>query len=272
MIFIDKFKLPADQTFDGMDSAVRISILCLPTSIWRNKWVAHLMRYAGFDGVCVRQPEVAPCNNPKNFTRDQLMMLVMGLDSTRDEVGHKEILKAIFYAHLKRLFFCQNFERDVVGSKKYLWPHKFYKDSKPNPKTFLWWFGGYKIPDEGTEIESRIIDFADPLTISDICCLAFAARIWWLMPLAPIMYLNHFINLVFNGVFPSWEQNQAIAKSSVFKTLWIYKRITRLWRESLFKYWSTRNEIEYATILLGHVEGWKAPKVGKVHGQEKYQD
>lgn len=64
--------------------------------------------------VGVRHPEEVPSNNWKNFTRDQLIPLAVGL-RLQGEAGS---VRKLYYAAKDRNFFAQNTEADVVGSTK----------------------------------------------------------------------------------------------------------------------------------------------------------
>lgn len=109
-------------------------------------------------GLARRSPEQQPWNNPWNFTRDQLICFVAGLEA----IKRHDLIRQLFWRHFIRFFFCQNFERDRKGTKKYPWPHRF-------------------INDKG-ETEFRWFDFADPLFIDQICMLILGGRLWYLYP------------------------------------------------------------------------------------------
>jgi hypothetical protein len=210
VLFKDIALLPVDETGDGGDSAVRAGILMLTTD------QVPKIPYVGLDGLMVRHPIQVPWNNPYNCTRDQLLPLLAGLHQT----GNVQACKRLFYSHLKRGFFCQNFERDFAGSTKYPWPHKV--DGK--------W---------------RAFDFADPLLPNHIGCLIIAGRIRWAYWFLPIAYLFHFVMLWGHAVSKHNEENQQIAECSIYKTLRAYVFVKPQWSDISYKYWADRREYEY---------------------------
>lgn len=183
-------------------------------------------------GKCMRYPFVAPWNNTKNFSRDQLIPLVAGLSA----LGDKYPAKRVFWSHARRLFFCQNFERDYPCSTKYPWPHTFTNDK------------GMK--------ETRLFDFADPLMPDHIWHLIKCARIYYLYPFALIGIPWLVLSIFFHGRSSHKEHNQMVSMVKV-QGKWaikLFKRWTPTWKEDLREYWGSRNEIEYAEMIIKDLE------------------
>lgn len=237
---------------DGMDSAVRIGILNLAEDCSQDDKI-RIQNYEIGNGQCVRCPVDPPSDNPNNFTRDQLMVLVAGLYKR----GYTTILRRIFFAHQKRAFFCQNSERDKPGSTKYPFAHWFYKDSNPNTNTRTI-FNNVKLDAATTldglspvTIEEKSFDFRDPLGPAQIWVLCKAAKLWWLYPIYSIGYLVHLQDIKSQR---GGEQNQLIAQCSVLGTLKKYKEYQPAWNKYNYLYWMERSETEYAAILEKVVE------------------
>lgn len=222
MIYLDDKGYPVDQTKDGGDSAVRHGILSLCGVATKSN---EAYEYGENTGMIVRHPNQVPWNNPKNFSRDQLMVFVGGLKASQSP----RIAPQVFYAHLKRFFFAQNFERDHVGTTKYPWPHKV--DGK--------W---------------RLFDFADPLLPNHIGAIILSGRVRWTYPFLLLAYPWHLFSLLFHSLGSHHEENQMIAECYIYGTLKVYKRIHKKWKEVSEEYWKKRNEIEYHDMLVKLVE------------------
>lgn len=164
--------------------------------------------------------------------------MIMSLMALKKQGLHKEAA-AIFWAHLKRFFFCQNFYRDYgpspslpKGSRKYPWPHEFHIDSDP------------KKP-----LDRKTFDFADPLMPNHIGALILAGRVRLFYFFLPLAYLVHFISLWAHSKSKHHEENQMIAESYVYGTLRIYRWIKPRWATVSYLYWFRRGEIEYHHLL-----------------------
>lgn len=115
MIF-DKYGLPRDNgASDSMDScrlAAMMAVIGHPKA-------PNMLSYVTlglWEGV--RHPFESPANNPLNFTRDQLIPLVVGLHALRS----KGIALDWLYRDAKaRGWRAQNVEKDLLGSNK-TWP------------------------------------------------------------------------------------------------------------------------------------------------------
>jgi hypothetical protein len=240
MIHLDEHDLPTSID-DGMDSCVRQAIITMCNSHFKN-WA--LMCEYERNGYGVRHPHESPANNRWNFTGDQLAMLIAGLHAA----GDVKAIRRLFWRHVKRLGFCQNFERDVTGSTKYLWPHTFYKDSKPNPTTVLWPAKLQPLP--GVVIESKKLDFADLCSPSRFGMMIVGGRIWWLYWALPLCRGVNRLNICATARSTHDEMNQLIAECSVLGTIETFKRIIPAWHKRSEHYWSVRNEIEYHDMLV----------------------
>jgi hypothetical protein len=270
MIFKDDIGFPVNETLDGMDSSVRAGImgtffpmfkLLNPVSDLLGKYEAELPDTLGGlrvkwlphnkTGVLLRHPTHVPSNNPKNFTRDQMMCLISALPP--------EINRRVFWATLKRGFFAQNTERDVVGSKKMRRPHSFYKDSRPSTRTepmkFNW--KGMKFENQipiavGEEIETRLFDWADPLLPHHVCHLILCARLYAFYPLFLIGWPLLALSCIFNSKELDSEQNQL--QCMIFRAgpffVWLYKKFGTNWKSQTRYYWDKKHEPEYADAII----------------------
>lgn len=218
MLYRDSNGYPLDQTLDGGDSCVRAGIL----SMCREQYRSH---HYVFEKQGMRHPSQVPWNNRKNFSRDQLLLLLAGNIPT----GFTHYNKDLFYSHLKRFFFAQNFERDHVGTTKKPWPHKV--DGK--------W---------------RYFDFADPLLPNHIGCLIIAGRIVWAYPALVLCYPWHLLSIYLHSLGKHHEENQMIAECYIYGTLRLYRSWHKNWLSISREYWAKRNEIEYHNMLVKLVE------------------
>lgn len=236
MFYLKDTFIMSDTVHDGMDSARAHGILWAFSkdhSQLVNKFAMPGL-FMNYDGRCFRHPTDIPANNPKNFTRDQLICLAAGL-----RFAHKSDFSALFWSHAKRLFFCQNFERDYVGTKKYPWPHKMT--------------GG----DPADEGKWKMFDFADPLLPHHIAHLIRCCQIDWLYWLLPIGNIFLYLSCVFNSSRVDVEQNQLQCMVKVAGPYWmdLYKRYNNEWIHQTVRYWaSERNCKEMADIII---EGMK---------------
>lgn len=235
MIYRNKNGYPASVD-DTMDSAVRISILNLADDCSFEDKV-RLSNYER-NGMLMRCPEGSPADNVNNSTLDQARMLIM-IFYVR---GYRDKLRRIWWAYFKRGFFGQNIERDKPGSKKYPWPHWFYKDSEPTSTT--WSFYDKGGPSQTlNSIEYKSFDWRDPSGPDFWWVLTFAAKMYWFYPVAIIGYPLHLLRLKRKR---EGEFNQTIADCIVLGTC---KKLHKAWNPENFDYWAKRNEIEYAQIM-----------------------
>lgn len=135
---------PVDNSGDGGDSSHFAGLLARVSS---EGW-GLLRYYQVVPGILVRYPHKSPWNNPKNFTRDQLVAFIAGCAYAKEYT----IIRRVFWKHALRIGFCQNTERDYPGSTKYPWPHKFYEDSDTKKKIVQKWFDAPDILSPGNWI------------------------------------------------------------------------------------------------------------------------
>lgn len=181
---------------DGGDSSNRTGILALVGSRLDQEL---LVKFHVGNGILVRHPFQAIHDDPKTFTRDQLLPYVAGLWSS----NKTDLAREIFYAHVKRFFFCQN---------THYHPSLLKKEFPDGP------------------------DFLHP---GNIWHLILCAKIYWLYWLAPIGYLFQLFDLFWSCfVHPFKEQNQAFSVFTVSGLLPIYKRLHPNLGLAMWQYWS----------------------------------
>ena len=216
-IFRDKFGFPTDCTSDGGDSAMRAGVLgtfmddpITPTGLYSIGW-----------GTLVRHPKDVPWDNPKNFTRDQMMCLVSALKP--------QFVKAVFWSRVKAFCFAQNTERDYLGTTKYPWPHHYIDDR--GVRQFTWF------------------DFADPLFPHHMGHIARCTKSVWYLPAfwlgLPFLLAACYFN-------KGGEQNQLQCMVYRAGPWWVkfYKKHRPNWDWFTFRYWSDRSEVEYADAIV----------------------
>lgn len=224
MIYRDQDGFLTDETIDGMDSCIREAML----TIFNPKHETKIEQYVK-NGTCFRHPgPKMPQGNPKNFSKDQLLPLMAALYT----IHRTDLNKQITIKRAKRLFFCQNTERDLPGSTKYPWPHVMKNgDQKDNGKL-------------------RLFDFADPLFLPDYLMFFFKASNMRLL-----YYLTAPLGLLFLVLKIIWgnknlkENNQMLCVLRVldYQDLTnLYEQMNPDWYEATKLYWHSRNEHEYA--------------------------
>lgn len=238
MIYKDAYGLPVSSSGDGMDSAVRAGLL----AIFGELSVDSLLSYSNDSGECVRHPYQSPANNHKNFTKDQLKCYIAGLYS----LGQHDRIEKILQAHERRLYFCDNSERDYVGSKKYPWPHHAQD----------WYFPDGGTPKPKGSPELRLFDFADPLLPNDILFLELAAkRSKFTCGTLGKWFHEKALTQHIKGSYI--EQNQMFSECYVLGTLEKFKETSSLKAKSA-AYWVDRGEIEYHKMMMEFLEYEKA--------------
>lgn len=217
-----------DDTMDGGDSANRAGLMVLfGEKIFLSDYLLFNSKHE-LDSPCTRHPYQRPWNNPKNFSRDQLIPFVAGLWRQ----NRQDLVRKIFYAHIKRFFFCQNFERDWPGTTKYPWPHKV--DGK--------W---------------RMFDFADPLLPDHIWHLILCGKIWPLYWFGIIGYPWLILSIMINAMGSSNDQGQIISQCVVAGRPFVrfYKWRTVDWKKRLATYWYfSRNQREIEIAIRTGIE------------------
>jgi hypothetical protein len=228
MIYFDDSGFPVDQTCDGGDSSVRAGLL----ETFEGRHFSNA--YFRTSGQLVRHPSQSPWSNSKNFSRDQLIVKMTGIWRHQEN----QIAGQIFWSHARRLFFCQNVERDVPGSRKFPWPHQItVGDSKDLGR----W---------------RLFDFADILMPDQIWHLIRCARIRWLSVFAVIGAPWLVLSLWGHSRSRHKEHNQIICQCWVAGrwAVSLFKRWVPSWKNDLEIYWGSRNEIEYAKMIIKSLE------------------
>ena len=252
MIYIDKLSYPVEQGGDGGDSSMRLGMLLLckyPVMCNVNNYEiepGYLRRYPYAGQACelpglgkVQVTDQDRWNNKWNFSRDQLIALIAGLNS----IGRHDIIRRVFYKHMFRLFLCQNFQHARVGTWKYPWPHK------------TGWL--HKDPMTG-EAKEEIVAFsmADILLPQQIWCLIKGAKFYPLYPFYFIALPFYVLDLLIHTyVTKHYEENQFIAQSSFYGkwALRLYRKLKKNWHIVNRQYWFSRNEVEYADMLEKYV-------------------
>lgn len=238
MIKRDENGYIVDDTLDGGDSANRCGLWKLfkghdlplkDPAFWLEDFVLS-------GGICVRHPKQFPWNNPKNFSRDQLIPLCAGLW----RVKRYDLVRSIFWSHAKRLFFCQNIERDKPGTKKYPWPHKYVNDKGQNEKSNF--------------------NFADPLLPHDVFFLIMCSKLYILYPLWIIAAPMFVIALLIHCISDTNDEGQIISQCKVHGS-WavnLYKKWRPDYKERLNTYWiARRNQGEIANLIINDLESTK---------------
>lgn len=210
---------------DGGDSANRAGLLAL------FGYEEDLPEYEAFykTGVLVRHPRQYPWNNPKNFSRDQLIPFVAGLKTQ----GNIKLARRVFWSRAKCFFFAQNTERDVPGSTKYPYPHTF-------------------VNYEG-QTETRKFDFADPLLPDAIWHLILCAELYPLYFFGLIGYPMLILAIISHcKLNKSDDEGQIISQCVVAGKPFValYKWLKPDWKEALDRYWGGwRNMQEMANLI-----------------------
>ncbi len=101
-----------EKPFDGGDSDHRTGVLAFCGSKQDADNLPQFFNFA--TGLAVRHPNQPPWNNPNNYTRDQLTGYMAGCW----RAGRTDIAQALFNAHERRGFTCQDFEDDYPGTTK----------------------------------------------------------------------------------------------------------------------------------------------------------
>lgn len=225
MIKRDKYNILVDSTGDGGDSANRSGLARLCGSL-------EELHEFEVDGLCMRHPFQKPWDNFRNFSRDQLLPLIAGFHED-DELEGYLASKRIFWSHVRRLLFCQNFQRDIPGSWKYPWPNTF-------------------INDKG-ESEKVLFDFADPLLPDHIWHLILCARIYWLYGFGIIGIPWLCGALYLHCRFDKSNDEGQIISQCIIAGPWFVKKYKQWkpdWKDSLNQYWNIRRQIPEMSDLI----------------------
>lgn len=236
MIYKDISNYPLSNTIDGGDSCVRASLIKICKHKERENFV--LKDYLK-NGLGVRHPSDTPWDNPLNFTRDQLLPLVAALYG----LGYYKEVRSLFWSHMRRCFFGQNFQRDFKGTWKFPWPHKVRDFQKTGSVVT---FG---------KSSWRMFDFADPIWWPDhLWHMIKGGRMYPLYFVGiigiPLLWTKLYLNTLMSQKNNELNQifSQAVVAGEWAKNLF---KETRDLEISLYRYWGTdRNEIEYAEMIL----------------------
>lgn len=218
MIFKSNNNFPVNSTLDGGDSAMRAGIMLLTGM----PYAFDPSKYEISPGWLTRCPDQGPdWTNRLNFTRDQLLPLMAGLN----KIGRHDIARRVALMHILRLGFCQDFQKDIPGTWKCPWPHT-YAD------------GTYSA-----------FNFADPTTPADWWLMIVAGRLYPLMLLFPICLIFMWLSILMS--VNNKEQNQLIASLSAYPKFMrrFYLILVPNWSTYNRAYWETRNEGEYAQAI-----------------------
>jgi hypothetical protein len=224
----DNLGLILDNNGDAGDSCNRTGIYYGFSKDADNK----LNYFVNYNGICVRHPIQSPWNNPKNFSRDQLIPLIYGLSKDKSK---RKIIKSILWATAKRLFFCQNTERDYPGTIKYPWPHKM---------------AGGDVKDNG---KWRMFDFADPIAPDTILHMIICGRIYWLYPFYLIGLPWFILTLVAHcKLYGGDDEGQMISLCAAHGkwALRLYRKWRIDYRDRLWQYWTVRRDQQELYELL----------------------
>ena len=226
-MYFDADGFPVDQTGDGGDSAVRSGLLETFSK-------ARFPEYTDLSGLLVRHPKQTPWNNSRNFSRDQLIVKMSGLWAS----GSRSLARRIFWSHLRRLFLCQNIERDHPGSRKFPWPHQI------------------RIGDAKDVGRWRLFDYRDVLMPDQVWHLMRCARLRWGNGFAVLGIPVLFLSILIHSRSGHKEHNQLICQCYVAGpwALKIFRNLVPKWKDDLRSYWGARDEIEYADLIIRAIE------------------
>jgi hypothetical protein len=204
---------------DGGDSAARSGIMAMAGS-QVDRLVLGLFEQES--GVLVRHPKQTPYNDPRSFTRDQLLQYIAGFTQPYLRgVMSTTIPRRVFWSRLKAGFLCQN------TNDLFLNPQPWYK--------------------------------RDILTPSHIGHLIQAAKLYYLYPFLIISYTWLLLDILWSTmVKPYDESNQIVAMCSVAGT-WALKLYCGLhpdWKRPLIGYWSGwRDQEEIGKAIIIYIQG-----------------
>jgi len=199
---------PDDPTYlEGGDSARSTGIMALCNSVI-DQYNLPMFEKPFESGMLCRHPTQYGTGD---FTRDQLIPFLAGCWKAKQF----ELAKRVFWAHAKRLFFCQNQYEQFTGKDK-------------------GWFG------------------RDPLGPQHIGFMILCARIYWLYPLLIFCFPVMLLDLVWaTKVRPDMEQNQMIAMCFVWDLVWLYIFMHKSWQQETMKYWGKwRGQNEIGELII----------------------
>ena len=139
------------------------------------------------------------------FTRDQMLPVVGALGLSKHP-EKKALVKRVFYSHLKRGFFSQNYMKQFAEK-------------------------------DGTRVNKGFFG-RDPLSPSHIGHLILSAKIYWAYIFLPFCYLWILLDIFYHAkVNPRAEPNQLIAMLMTYDLMWLWVLLHPNWKRSLELYW-----------------------------------
>lgn len=258
--FLGKYGEPVDETGDGGDSCNRngqLAVIDRP-AIGGDFYLVN--------GKPVRHPYQKPWDNPKNFTRDQLVPFVCGVIKQRDTHLYPVC------EELVKKWFAPNKERDYVGSKKLPYPHWNWKDSHCdstqnngsifNPNSIPFWKGKPKNARPG-QLEFSWFNGPDLLTpdVRGLQYLLSNKKRGLIKYIIGKLYLTvAIIALVFRNHLEDTDDWQMLCLCDVYddgdEMLKFYVK-GRLWRHAIARYWNHRNDVYMAEKWFNFLSRYK---------------
>lgn len=190
---------------DGGDSSRSSGMMAMAGSA-RDKFL--LPNFEVAPGYLCRHPKQPNLNNPNNFTRDQLVQFMAGLNKT----DNTPLAKRVFWTHAKRAFLAQN-------------THNLDGTVKP-------WYNGR--------------DPLSPSNIGQLIIVARMYALYPLLILCGLWLLLEILvnSLAYSA---DTENNQIIALCDVYGKpfLKLYRGLCRYWESALSTYWGTDTQFRY---------------------------
>lgn len=179
---------------------------------------------SGLDRSLTREFEIKPgyltrhpVHYPEGdcFTRDQLICLTAGLWAG----GHIDICRRVFWAHLKRGFFCQNYKTQFTRVNK-------------------GFFG------------------RDPLSPSHIGHLILCGKVYWAYWFLLISYPWVILDIIWaTKINPEMEQNQTVSMCVVYDLVWLWAFLSKDWEQSIRRYWQNwRDQKEIGDVMVDGIK------------------
>lgn len=229
--------LVSDEVHDGGDSARAHGLMAIFGGDFTCSYL--LKHFVTKDGYGVRHPTMTPWSNKNNFTRDQLLLLFQGLA----KMGDTKRCKQLFWTHAKRLFWCQNIERDYPGTRKSLFPQYYKKGQRFDDITIIKKDGWVFRP-----------NFRDPLFANHIYLMSKSCGYnFFCFLLSPFAFPLLFLSLVFNSRKLNAEQNQLQGMVEGYGPFWVrlYVKFNPMWEAQTYFYWAKeRNFVEMSNLII----------------------
>jgi hypothetical protein len=212
MPLYDEHGLPKDVGASDWQDSCRLAGIM---AISNHPKAPNMRLYLNTEGEGLRCPKYPPADNPKNFSRDQLVLLSAGLRSQQIQATHTLQLYA---AAISRKYRAQNSEHDYPGTVK-------------------------KFPDGP--------DILMPSVMNHLrLCAGLSGFFMGYVNLV----LDIMINAAFTPMREP-NQLVAMCVVAGPKYVRLYKRLTPKWREAFREYWSGwRGESELAEHIVAFLE------------------